>query len=44
MTPVEREGKQSDDKKAVAEEQKKEQQKKKAPTLMRPGEKKSDGK
>ena len=44
MSPSEREGKQADDKRAVAEEQKKEQQKKKAPTLMRPGEKKSDGK
>jgi hypothetical protein len=44
MTPAEREGKQADDQKAVAEEQKKEQQKKKAPTLMRPGEKKADGK
>jgi hypothetical protein len=44
MTPAEREGKQAEDKQAVAEEQKKEQQKKKAPTLMRPGETKPDGK
>jgi hypothetical protein len=44
MTPAEREGKQAEDQKAAVEEQKKEQQKKKAPTLMRPGEKKQDGK
>jgi hypothetical protein len=45
MTPVEREGKQADDKKAAenaAAEQKK--QPKKPPTLMRPGEKKDDKK
>jgi hypothetical protein len=41
MTPAEREGKQAEDRKAAAAEAAKTQQKK-PPTLMRPGEKKSD--
>jgi len=45
MTPAEREEKKAEDQQAAAaEEQKKEPPKRKPPTLMRPGEKKSDGK
>lgn len=45
MTPVEREGKQADEKKAAAEAAaQKEKPQRKPPTLMRPGEKKPDEK
>jgi hypothetical protein len=43
MSPVEREGKQAEEKKAEEKKAVEEEKQKKAPTLYRPGEKKSTG-